>query len=222
MLRLYHLWLSPASRAVRIFMAEKELDFESQIEPTWERRAEFMSMSPTGDVPVLIEEDGQVLSDGIAICEYLEEAYPDPALMPGDPLQKAEIRRLTAWFHTKFQREVTRNLVDEKVMKRFMGLGGANTDAIRAGHHNIAYHMDYICYLSERRSWLAGDHFSLADIVAAAQLSCLDYLGDVPWDDYEQAKQWYARVKSRPSFRPLLSDRIGGLKPAKHYHDLDF
>jgi len=222
MLRLYHLWLSPTSRAVRIFMAEKGLDFEAQIEPTWERRTEFLAMSPTGDVPVLIEEDGQPISDAIAICEYLEEIHPEPPLMPGDALQKAEIRRLVAWFHTKFQREVTRNLVDEKVMKRFMGLGGANTDAIRAGHHNIVYHMDYISHLAERRLWLAGEHFSLADIVAAAQLSCLDYLGDVPWEDHPQAKDWYARIKSRPCFRPLLNDRIGGMKPAKHYHDLDF
>lgn len=222
MRRLYHLWLSPASRAVRILLAEKNLEFTLQVEPIWDRRSEFMAMSPTGDVPVLVEAEGATISDGSTICEYLEEAYPEVQLMPGDPAEKAEIRRIMAWFNVKFQREVTRNLVDEKVMKRFMGMGEPNTKAIRVGMHNITYHMDYICYLAERRTWLAGDVFSLADIVAAAQLSCLDYLGDVPWDDFEQAKNWYARIKSRPSFRALLGDRIGGLKPADHYHDLDF
>jgi glutathione S-transferase len=222
MRRLYHLWLSPASRAVRVLLAEKGLEFDLQVEPVWERRDAFLSMSPTGDVPVLVEPEGEILSDGTAICEYLEEAYPDTCLIPGTALERAEIRRITSWFHTRFQREVTRNLVDEKVMKRFMGMGEPNTNAIRVGHHNVAYHMEYISYLAERRFWLAGEEFSLADIVAATQLSCLDYLGDIPWDDYEQAKNWYARIKSRPSFRPLLNDRIGGMKPAKHYHDPDF
>lgn len=222
MRRLYHLWLSPASRAVRLLLAEKGLEFDAQIEPIWEGREEFLAMSPTGEVPVLVDIGGEVISDVTAICEYLEEAYPDVPMIPGTATERAEIRRLVAWFGTKFQREVTRNLVDEKVMKRFMGMGQPDAQAIRVGHHNISYHMEYLCYLAERRSWLAGETFSLADIVAATQLSCLDYLGDVPWDDFEQAKNWYARIKSRPTFRSLLSDRIGGLKPADHYHDLDF
>ena len=71
-------------------------------------------------------------------------------------------------------------------------------------------------------NWLAGDDFSLADIAAAAHISCVDYLGDVPWSDYPGAHDWYARVKSRPSFRPLLADHIPGLPPPKHYADLDF
>ena len=70
--------------------------------------------------------------------------------------------------------------------------------------------------------WLAGDALSLADIAAAAHLSAIDYLGDVPWSDHEVAKEWYARIKSRPSFRPLLTDHIPGLAPPKHYTDLDF
>jgi glutathione S-transferase len=117
---------------------------------------------------------------------------------------------------------VTENLVGEKIMKRFLGFGQPNSNAIRAGKSNLGYHLDYISFLAERRRWLAGDHFSLADISAAAHLSSLDYLGDVPWDAHEPAKEWYARVKSRPSFRPILSDHIPGAPPPKHYADLDF
>ena len=87
---------------------------------------------------------------------------------------------------------------------------------------NIHTHMDYISYLVERRKWLAGHEFSLADITAAAHLSTLDYIGDVPWKDHESAKGWYARIKSRPSFRPLLGDRIPSAPPPSHYADLDF
>ena len=117
---------------------------------------------------------------------------------------------------------MTEPLVGEKMMKRFLGLGEPNSAAIRAGKANLGYHLDYITFLVERRRWLAGDHFSLADISAAAHLSALDYLGDVPWDAHDPAKEWYARIKSRPSFRPLLADHIPGAPPPKHYADLDF
>ena len=86
---------------------------------------------------------------------------------------------------------------------------------MRAGLANIHLHLEYIAYLFERRNWLAGEALSLADIAAAAQLSVLDYLGDVPWDRHPGAKLWYSRIKSRPSFRPLLADRLPGLKPAR-------
>jgi glutathione S-transferase len=222
MRKLYHLWLSPDCRAVRIVLKEKGLDYELVVEKVWERREDFLAINPAGEVPVLIEHDGRALCGSTPICEFVDEVYPNRALIGADPAARAETRRLVGWFDGKFAREVTDNLVFEKLMKRFMGMGEPDSAAIRAGQHNIHYHLDYIGYLAERRSWLAGDDFSLADIAAAAHLSCLDYLGDVPWEDHQPAKDWYARVKSRPSFRPLLADHIPGLPPPRHYADLDF
>ena len=219
---LYHIWLSPFSRKVRIVLKEKQLEFEMQVERVWERRRAFLATNPAGQVPVLVEEDGTALADSDAICEYLDEVYPDPSLLGEGHHLRAEVRRLTAWFDTKFYREVTTNLEGEKVMKRLLGLGEPDSNAIRAGLTNIHYHLDYIGYLTERRDWLAGERFSLADIAASAQLSTIDYLGDVPWKDHSAAKDWYARVKSRPSFRPLLADHIPGMAPPKSYADLDF
>lgn len=219
---LYHLWLSPSCRAVRIALAEKSLPFDMYVEKIWERRADFLALNPAGDVPVLIEPDGFVVAEANAILEYLDETAPHPPLIGGDARTRAEIRRLHAWFDVKFDREVTRNLVGEKIGKRFLGLGQPSSDAIRAGLANIHYHLDYIGYLSERRSWLAGPHFSIADIAAAAHLSCIDYLGDVPWENHPEARDWYARIKSRPSFRSLLADHIPGAPPPRHYADLDF
>ncbi len=219
---LYHLWLSPFCRKVRIVLAEKSLDFDLEIERVWQRRDEFLRLNPAGSVPVLIEPDGAALAESSAVCEYLDEVYPEPPLIGTTTAARAETRRLVAWFDGKFHREVTDNLLTEKLDKRFMGMGGPDSTAIRAGHDNIGTHLDYIGYLSERRSWLAGDTLSLADAAAAAHISALDYLGDVPWEDYPRAKDWYARIKSRPSFRPLLEDRIPGLPPPKHYADLDF
>ncbi len=219
---LYHLWLSPASRKVRLALAEKELDFELHLEKTWERREGFLAVNPAGDVPVLIEAGEQAVIGGQVICEYLEEVYGARRLICGDAAHRAEVRRLVGWFDEKFGREVVDNLVGEKLVKRLSGSGEPYSEAIRAGHQNIGYHLDYIGYLAERRKWLAGDDFSLADITAGAHLSCIDYLGDVPWDDHPLARDWYARIKSRPAFRPLLADHIPGLPPPRHYADLDF
>ncbi|MDA0338948.1 MAG: glutathione S-transferase family protein [Proteobacteria bacterium] len=222
MRRLYHLWLSPFSRKVRVTLAEKGLEFEMTAEPEWERRPAFLALNPAGTVPVLVEDDGRVIVDSQAICEFVDEIFPDKSIIGFAPENRAEARRLVAWFDVKFNREVTENLVMEKVMKRFMKMGEPRSSAIRAGLHNIGFHLDYISYLAERRRWLAGEDFSIADIAAAAHLSCVDYLGDVPWDDHAGAKDWYVRVKSRPSFKPLLKDRIPGLPPPKHYADVDF
>ena len=219
---LHHLWLSPFCRKVRIVLAEKGLDFEVKVEKVWQRREEFLRLNPAGSVPVLVEPDGAVIAESWVICEYLDEVYPDPPMIGATPAERAEARRLAAWFDGKFHHEVTDNLLTEKLDKRFMGMGGPDSAAIRAGHDNIATHLEYIGYLSERRTWLAGDGLSLADAAAAAHISALDYLGDVPWEDYPAAKDWYVRIKSRPSFRPLLQDRIPGLPPPKHYADLDF
>ena len=222
MRQLLHLWLSPFSRKVRVVLAEKELPCDLRVEKVWELRPGFLALNPAGLVPVLVEDDSTVISESGAICEYLEERYPEHSLLGATASERAETRRLVSWFDLKFHAEVTCNLVNEKVMKRFLGLGEPNTSAIRAGLHNIGYHLDYVGYLTERRTWLAGDDFSLADIAAASHLSCLDYLSDVPWDHYPLAKDWYARVKSRPSFRPILQDRVAGLDPPEHYDNLDF
>ena len=219
---LLHLPLDPFSRKIRIVLGEKKISALLAVEPIWERRHEFLSINPAGTVPVFIEDDGTTISTSQAIAEYLEETSKEPALIFGTALQRAEIRRLCNWFDVKFNTEVTEYLLGEKIMKRFLGLGEPSSETIRAGYANIDTHLGYIEYLAEQRAWLAGEHFSLADITAASHLSCIDYLGDIAWEDYQQAKQWYARIKSRPSFRPLLQDLIPGTQPPAHYKNLDF
>ncbi len=219
---LYHLPLSPFSRKVRLALREKGLDFDLKIETVWKRRADYLALNPAGQVPVLVEADGTTVADSGVICEYLEEVYPETPLNAASAERRAEVRRLVAWFDLKFAREVTANLVFEKLMKRFMRLGEPDSEKIRAGKDNIHYHLDYIGYLTERRCWLAGEELSYADLAAAAHLSVLDYIGDVPWSDHGDARDWYARLKSRPSFRPLLDDHVAGIPPPKHYAEIDF
>ena len=179
----------------------------------------------------MLVDEGQPPVPGAAIiAEYLAETRAGPSdgasLLPKDTGARIEVRRLASWFNDKFHEEVSGPLVSERVFKRYMtveqGGGPPDTDAIRAARHNIRYHLAYIGWLVRSRDWLAGEQLTQADLAAAAHVSVADYMGDVPWSEDEAAKNWYARVKSRPSFRPILADVVGGLTPAKNYADLDF
>ncbi|MEX0839849.1 MAG: glutathione S-transferase family protein [Parvibaculum sp.] len=226
MRQLYHLPISPACRKVRLVLAEKNLPFELVEERDWERRHEFLALNPAGEVPVMIEDEGEPLCGATAITEYLEETTPELPLIPGSAHDRAEIRRLVDWFDRKFAGEVSDGLIFEKVTRRFLsvaeGGGAPEMPVVRAALHNLRYHLDYISYLMETRNWLAGEEMTLADLTAAAHLSCLDYVGDVPWSQYQGAKDWYVRIKSRPGFRQILADHIPGMPPPKLYANLDF
>jgi glutathione S-transferase len=228
MLTLFHQPLCPHSRYVRLILGEYGISARLLEERFWERREEFMLLNPAGEIPVLVA-DGQPAIPGAAIiAEYIEETHEhgEDRLLPATPGERVEVRRLASWFNDKFHSEVSGILVSERVFRRHMTLeqggGPPNTEVMRAARHNIRYHLAYIGWLVRTRDWLAGDRLSLADLAAAAHLSVADYLGDVPWNADEAAKNWYARVKSRPSFRAILADTLAGLPPAKSYADLDF
>jgi glutathione S-transferase len=230
MLTLFYHQLCPFSRYVRLILGEYGIDVRLVEERFWERREQFLLLNPAGQIPVLMA-DGQPAVPGAAIiAEYIEETHQSAAdaerLLPPSISQRVEVRRLASWFNDKFHSEVSGTLVMERVFKRHMTLeqggGPPDTEAMRAARNNIRYHLAYIGWLVQTRDWLAGDRLTLADLAAAAHLSAVDYLGDVPWNENEAAKNWYARVKSRRSFRPILADTLAGLPPAKTYADLDF
>lgn len=231
MLKLIQFRLCPQSRSIRLALAELEQPFDLVEEPYWAYRPQFLAMNPAGELPVLQLPDGPVVSGSYAISEYLAEgAKPQGAdirpfhLFPGDREDRSEVRRLVDWFHGKLNREVTRELIAEKVIPRVAGSTQhtPDLDVLRAMRANLRYHLGYVSFLAHQRRWLGGDEPSLADLAAAAHLSVIDYVGEVPWEDFGPAKSWYARVKSRPSFRPLLADRVPGMPPPLHYADLDF
>lgn len=221
MRRLYHLTLSPFCRKIRLVLAEKKIEVELVEEKPWERRMDFLRLNPAGQVPVL-KIDDLVLADSGAIFEYLEETQPDPPLLPRDPAGRAEARRLCAWFDDKFHREVTANLLYERVNKKLSKSGYPESEKIKAGSRNIKYHLDYIGWLMDHRRWLAGNQMTIADFAAAAHLSCLDYVGDVDWSRNQGLHDWYSKIKSRPAFRSILADLVPGFRPPQHYADLDF
>lgn len=221
---LHHYQLSGSSRFIRLVLAERGLMVLPKIETPWIRNEDFLTLNPAGDVPVLVGEDGIALSGATVIAEYIEETEDSSLhnLLWGEALARAEIRRLVHWFEYKFNREVGAPLLSERVIKRFSGEGSTSSVVIRAAMSNLQIHLDYVDWLAEQGNWLTGKQISLADLAAAAHLSVLDFLGDIDWSRHLEAKGWYAKMKSRPSFRDLLGDQVVGVNPSKNYADLDF
>ena len=223
--------MSTASRYIRLIMGEYAQSCEFIEEKPWVRREEFLQLNPAGTLPVMVvPEADDAIVGGAVVGEFLDETVGammrENRLMPESPQKRAEVRRLVDWFLNKTETEVHRYLLDERVFKQMMtkeeGGGAPDSTIIRAGRVNLKQHLQYIGWLAASRNWIAGSRFSYADLAAAASLSVLDYLGEVRWEDEPAAKDWYARVKSRPAFRPLLSDKVLGLPPVSHYIDLDF
>jgi glutathione S-transferase len=230
MYTLFHHPFCPHSRFIRLAMGEYGFDLRLVEERSWERREGFLALNPACTTPVLFTEGQPAIPGAGIIAEFIDETrgaeMGERRLLPTTMGERIEVRRLMAWFNEKFFEEASNPLVTERIYKRFMredeGGGAPAVDVIRAAKTNVRYHLAYIGWLAQRRNFLAGDRLTYADLAAAAHLSAIDYLGDVPWIEDEAAKAWYARVKSRPSFRPLLSEWLAGVPASRTYVDLDF
>jgi glutathione S-transferase len=227
MASLIHFCLDPFSRRMRLALGEYGIGAEMIEEEPWAPSADIFSLNPAGTLPIYLEDSATVICGVEAIGEYLEETRGSRvSLMPGAAFERAEVRRLAGWFDTKFYAEISEPVLSEKVVRRFLdreaGGGAPDMGRVRQAMIRLRPHLDYISHLADQRTWLAGEELSLADLAAAAHISVIDYFGDVPWTDYPRAKSWYQRIKSRPSFRPLLADAVRGLAPSSIYADLDF
>ncbi|MEM9222131.1 MAG: glutathione S-transferase family protein [Pseudomonadota bacterium] len=229
MLIHHHPFLAPC-RFARLVLAEHAIEAELALEPFWEERADFVAVNPALTLPLAYDGERGPICGAVVLMEYVDERYgphrPGDRLLPSDPMERAEVRRLVNWFTQKFEDEVSGPLVTERILKVEMpsrkGGGAPDSAALRIARRNALSHFHYLGALATARNWIAGDTFSFADLAAAAALSVVDYLGDAPWDADPAVKAWYQKLKSRPSFRPLLSDKARLVAPAPHYADLDF
>lgn len=226
--RLLHFTLDPHGRRMRLALAEYGVTVSLAEERPWQPSQQVLDLNPAGLTPIYVEDSGVAVAGAEALTEYLEDTLgAERPLIPGDALARAEVRRLVAWFDVKFYAEVTEPVLTEKVIRRFVaasgtGRGSPDMQRMRSGLQMLKPHLDYLGYLAEERSWLAGDELSLADLAAAAHISAIDYLGEINWAEHPVAQTWYSRIKSRPSFRALLNDVIPGVAPSAHYAELDF
>ncbi|WFL78315.1 glutathione S-transferase family protein [Altererythrobacter arenosus] len=222
MWRLYQFPLCPFSRKIRLLLGEKGVAFELVREDPWASGDEFWNLNPAGRTPVIEDaERGLVLADSRAIAEYFEETVDKTPMINGTAANRAEIRRLVALFDENFYTDVTAPLLSERMKKRLVLRQPPDSGALRQAMKLAHGHLDYMDWLIDNRPWLAGSQMSLADLAAAAQISVADYLGGIDWAGHEQTRGWYAVFKSRPSFRPLLTERMEVIQPPAHYAEMD-
>ena len=224
----HHPFLSPC-RFVRLALAEHKIEPEYVVQKPWQADEAFLAANPAMILPMVYDDASMALCGATVIMEYLDERYGaarEHRLMPTDPFDRAEVRRLVSWFMHKFEDEVAGPLAQERILKVEMpaseGGGAPDSKTLRVARANVVPHLNYIGALLAERDFLAGERFSFADLAGAAALSVVDYLGDVPWGQEATVKAWYQKMKSRPTFRPLLADRLRLVPPSPHYDDLDF
>jgi glutathione S-transferase len=223
---LYHWPLDPNSRQARLALAEKKLKFKLVAVTPWDPDDAFLRLCTEGIPPCLTEDtvnSKNVISSARAICEFVADdsgtRYP---LMPNTAQERAEVRRLAHWFDVKFSGDVNAYILTERLEKSLSGSGSPDPAVLRIGREHLKFHLEYMSWLLEKRDWIAGGTISLADLAGGAHISCLDYIDEINWTKWPHIKNWYQKLKSRPSFRPLLADIVPGLRPPRHYADLDF
>ncbi len=223
MWQLYQFPLCPFSRKVRLALTEKTVPHELVRVSPWLDDDDFADLTPAKQTPVLVEASkGIVLIDSEAICEYFEETVDRAPMIPGTATNRAEVRRLVSWFDVKLYHDAVALLMHERMLKRLISREAPDAQQLRRAMTAIDGHLDYLDYLLDHRRWLAGPGLSLADFTAAAHLSVVDYLGALDWRGHKQTKDWYAVMKSRPCFRPLLGERMEVIVPPAHYDKVDF
>ncbi len=222
--RLLQHRLDPASRLARLMFAEYGVPVELEDTKPWMREAQLLEINPAASGPILIDTGESPVVGVLAILHAIEERWSPSAvagLFPAHQNERAEMWRLLDWVLMKLNDEVTRYVFEEKIVKRDKK-GSPDPAVLRVAKANLVEHLLYFNWLFATRHWLAGDVMTLADFALAAHLSTLDYLGDVAWETSIETRQWYARIKSRPAFRTLLTDRVGGFPASAGYADLDF
>ncbi|MFC6198944.1 glutathione S-transferase family protein [Ponticaulis profundi] len=225
MRKLFHWPLDPAGRLVRLVLAEKQLDVDLVVSPPWKPAEEVKRLMGDSLGPVLLDQGmhGRVIANQThAIIEFLEETYTDVKLLPPLPADRAEARRIWRRVENRFDSDINGSILAERIAQAVQRASSPDSGALRTGAHALRGMLTLLNGLCEQRSFLAGRQMSIADFAAAAQLSSLDYFGDVPWDSVPELRSWYSRIKSRPCFRGLLADRLTGTQPVRHYADLDF
>lgn len=219
---LYQFPLCPFSRKIRLLMGEKGIAYDLVREDPWTASDMFFNLNPAGRTPVLTDQERKVvISDSRAIAEYFEETVERAPMIMGTAMQRAEIRRLTALFDENFYTDVTEPLMSERMKKRLILRQPPDSTRLREAMKMAHGHLDYLDWLIDTRPWIAGSTMSMADLAAAAQISVADYLGGIDWTGHDSARGWYSVFKSRPSFRPLLTERMDVIKPPAHYAEVD-
>jgi len=218
---LYQMPFCPFSRKIAFGLFEKRLPVTPVMERSWNPSPMLLQLNPSGELPVF--QDGSVIcSNDYCACEYIEDTYSTPEMMGLDAIDRLETRKVMSWFDRVFYHDVYMTLFYERALKRAIMRCGPDTSVLKNGRILLKKHMEYISVLADRHAYIAGKNFSWADITVASHISCIDYLGEIVWDDFPIARDWYMKIKSRPAFRSFLMQTFPGIDPVSCYPLLDF
>ena len=221
MITLYHYYLCSSSRYIRLILEEQKIKYETQLENYWKPQKDFLQLNPAGHLPVIVNEENFPVIGANACIEYIKDLEVKNRLFVDDYREKAEINRLVHWFDVIFKKEVFDPIIYEKVFSGILDNITPNSENIRAALNNLDFHIEYFNYLLNSKNYFIKDDLTFLDFLAAANFSVLDYLGLLNLKDYENIKEWYFKIKSRPSFKTLLKDQIVGLNPHENYKIID-
>ena len=218
---LYHYYLCRSSRYTRLILEEHKIAYDTQLENYWKPQKDFLKLNPAGHLPVLVNEENFPIIGANSCVEYIKDLELTPKLFVDDYKEKAEINRLVHWFDVIFKKEVFDPIIYEKVFSRIVDNITPNSENIRAALDNLDFHLQYFNYLLNSKNYFINDELTYLDFLAAANFSVLDYLGLLNLKSYSNLREWYFKVKSRPSFKTLLKDQIIGLNPHENYKNMD-
>lgn len=219
---LYHSPLHPQCRKIRLILDELHSPYSSQEIDIWAEPERIYAVNPTGEIPVLVEQDSTVIAGNYAVTEYLHEQSRDLVLFGESIVERAAIRKCMDWFDTTFHHDVIGTLFHEKVIKRLSRSGSPETQKLREGKERLHHYLTMLDDLLETQPWLTNEQLTVADLAAGAYISVLDFTGDIEWQHFEKTKQWYALLKSRPSFQKLFHDKVRGFTPPPYFDNPDF
>lgn len=191
---------APNPRRVRVFAAEKGISLPSKevsIIQREQKSPEYLALNPRGQTPALELDDGTVIAESVAICRYLEALHPEPPLFGADPVEIGLVemwsRRVEmilmypvgqVWVHTH----------------RFTAaLPGRNAEWGEANKPRVAEAFAFFDLSLEGRAFLAGDRFSMADIILLTTLDFANFVGCGPGEELAELARWHEAASARPS-----------------------
>ena len=196
--------VGPNPHVVRMFMAERGVDIpkeEIDIMAGANRQPDYLEKNPHGQSPALVLDDGALITEITAICEYLDETAPGDSLIGATPEERAQTRRWTRWVDLK---------IVEPMTTAFRGAEGLPMfkDRVRclpeAADGLKAFTQDNIAFLDEQmasRDYVAGDKFTLADVLLFCFLAFGEQVGQPLNRDFKNVAAWFDKVSKRESVK---------------------
>lgn len=208
MLTLFDCSTAPSPRRARMFLAEKGLDWETvevDLRTQEQLSEEFLQINPKATVPALRTETGEVIGENIGIAAYIEALHPEPPLMGTTPLEKA---RILEWdFRCTMEgllaiAEILRN--SSPHMKDRALPGPRNLEQIQAladrGRKRLGWFFEDIEKHLQTSNYVAGDHYTLADITMTVVFDFSKWVKAQPGDDHPALQAYMSRMRERPSY----------------------